>query len=502
MTDATNTFQQLTDNRGNLYFYYTPTDNVPILNTSLDGTTDLASFLDDSITVNELGSSIFSKDLTARDDVLIAFLTLFLLLTIEGIVTSLLLRTSNRSISIFGFSVKHMVELARDFRFHSLFNARLHRVNFQLLCLAFLFFGCTFALEVLVLFLTTPSSHRIYNSQASIRLRQPITPEWLQVRFHSRVSINRLCTALSMEGVEQGRTSISSCLTSSDEGRIVPSIFKDRSGAPPVNVILQSDVHRHGTEFFVRYGAKSMNYSARAYVALSDGKERLMSEGKEVGERNEEAMFHVHTTYIGFLLASYKKASKDEAITEDRLNEIGVTRTRGKGEDATVLRLPGRDALNVETERFTTEFTGVPDVGDTVALQYAATVFKASMGIEVTEGNKTDLFLGDGETRSEKAMVWGETARGLNWISLLLTLVTSVLILIGLRLWLKPASTADMAGVYVKGLVGAHLGRGPLQMADGEKAWFRIGPDDEEQYRFGAETDFRWKDDGDYEARV
>lgn len=500
MNSTSNVFERLVDNRNNTYFFYQPTSAVPIINTSIVGVENLASFLQDTILITPLKSSIFTRDITGRDDVLIAFLSLFLLLAIEGIVTTLLLRTSNRTVSIFGFSIKHIVELARDFRFRSIFNSRLHRVNLKLLVYAFLFFGSTFALEVLVLFLTTPSSRAVYNSRASVRFLHPITPEWLQVRFHSRASINRVCTALSLDGVEQGRTSISSCLTSTREGSKVPVAFKKQT-APPVGVTIYSEVHPYGVEYSITYGKETATYSARAYLALGDGEERLMSESADAGERNDQAIFHVHTLFIAYVMASYQNAVEDKTITANRLNEIRIVRAKGPGTPAPLLRQQGQPPMTVSTTRYTTSFSNVPAVGDIAALQYASSALKASVGIEITAGDTTDLFLADGKSREQKAAVWEETARGLNWISLLITLLSTILVLVAIRVWLKPASTAEIAGVYVKGLVGANPARAPLQITDDEEEWFALGPDDNDEYRFGAETDLRWKADRDYEGQ-
>lgn len=497
MSNVTNAYLSLFDNRGNPYFLYIPSRSTPQINTSLLETNH-SSFLQDNVKVSPLATGLFTTDLTDRDDVLIAVLSLLLLLVIEGIVSTLLLRTSNRTVSTFGFSVKHFVELARDFRFRSLFHTRSHRVNVKLLIFALVFLTSTFALEVLVLFLTAPSTRRVNNGKATIRLLQPITPEWLQVRFHSRASINRACTALSLAGVEQGRTSVSSCLTSDLTGGAEALIFEEVKGS--VNVTIQSDLHRYGAEHKLTFGNETATYSARAYLALDDGQERLMSEAVDLAERNSEAVYHGHNLFIAYLFSSYVRATKDATITAERLNEILQEQSIGVGGPVEVLSRPGLKPVAVQTERYTTEFKNVPAAGDAVALHYAEAVFKAAIGISITNGDTSDLFMSDGRIRSEQAAVWGESARGLNWISLLFTLTGTLLVLVSMRFWFQPASTAEIAGMYVKGLVGANRARAPLQIAEGERRWFRIGGGNDPGYRFGAETDDRWKEEVDYEV--
>lgn len=496
MSNFTEGFVSLLDNRDNPYFYYIPSETTPQINVTFIQT-NISSFLQDSLKVSRLATGLFTTDLTAgRDDVLIAVFSLLLLLAIEGIVTTLLLRTSNRTVSTFGFSVKHVVELARDFRFRPLFRSRTHHVNIKLLILALVFLTSTFALEVLVLFLTAPAQREVRNEKASIRLIQPITPEWLQVRFHSRASINRACTALSLAGVEQGRTSISSCLTSytSDGARAL--IFEEVKGI--VDVTIVSDLHRYGAEHVLTFGNQSATYSARAYLALGDGEERIMSESKDRGSRNRDMVCHGHKLLIAYLFSSYSRATKDKTITVERLNQIDFQCESGTGSSVDVLRRPGSEPVTVPNDRFTSVMSNVPAAGDKVALYYAEAVFKAAIGISITTGDDTDLFMSDGRLCSKQATVWGESARGLNWISLLLTLVGTVIVLVAMRWWLKPASTAEIAGVYVKGLVGANCARAPLQIAEGERKWFRIGGG-ERAYRFGAEIEEGWKGEGDYE---
>lgn len=494
-------FVSLLDNRGNPYFLYIPSESTPQINTSLIQI-NISSFLQDSLQVSPLATGLFTKDLTSRDDVLIAVLSLLLLLVIEGIVTTLLLRTSNRTVSTFGFSVKHFVELARDFRFRPLFHTRSHHVNIKLLIFALMFLTSTFALEVLVLFLTAPAPRQVNNEKASVRLIQPITPEWQQVRFHSRASINRACTALSLVDVEQGRTSISSCLTSDINGDArALLIFEEMKGA--VNVTIMSELHPYGAEHMLAFGNESATYSARAYLALGDGEERLMREARDRGLRNPEAVYHGHKLLIAYLFSSYARATKDETITAERLNQITITHQDGPGSRVDVLRRPGSEPVTVRSDRFTSKMENVPAVGNAVALHYAEAVFKAAIGISITAGDDSDLFMSDGSLSSKTAAVWFESARGLNWISLLITLAGTLIVLLAMRWWLKPASTAEIAGVYVKGLVGANCARAPLQIAEGERRWFRIGDAGGERgYRFGAETNQEWKSEGDYEEGV
>lgn len=68
---------------------------------------------------------MFERPQHTRDDVLLAFGSLFLLLVIEGIVTSFLFRTENSIVSNFGFSVRQVAELIREFILRRLFAVEL-----------------------------------------------------------------------------------------------------------------------------------------------------------------------------------------------------------------------------------------------------------------------------------------------------------------------------------------------------------------------------------------
>lgn len=73
---------------------------------------DICSFFNVSLPVSQQRITRFSNDLTTRDD---AFGSLLLLLLIEGIVTTFLLRTKNGIVSNPSFSIKMVVELIREF---------------------------------------------------------------------------------------------------------------------------------------------------------------------------------------------------------------------------------------------------------------------------------------------------------------------------------------------------------------------------------------------------
>lgn len=503
-------YVKVPDNRGDPHFTFVEPPSALGPNTS--AALNSASFLHEEMAVTPRRSGLLATDFTVRDDVLIAVLSLVLLLAIEGIVTAVLLRTSGNRLSNFGFSVKHFVDLVREFRFRHLLRGRgttsaRTAINFRLLQVALLFLFSTFAVEVLVLFLSQPTLRPVSNASVSLGLLQPIAPEWRLVRFHSRVSMDRPCTALSLAsaddkpdataaGLDQGKTSISTCLTpfesSVDTG--LPregSVFEKTRGN--VDYTLVSDLHRYGAEHRIMVGREYATYSARAFFTLDDGKERVMCE-RGAPTRVEEQVFHVHRQYLAYLFTTYLRATKDgERVNVDALNEVAastLSHNSTVGPRVQVLQRAG--GLSVPSTRFVTNFTG-PSVGDKSAVVFAQAVFKAGSGISLDTGDETDLMLTSGERELAPETVWSEKARDLNWFSLLLALIVAVLALLMLRLWFRPVGVADTAGQYVKGLIGAGEDRAPLEMDDREKPYFYVGlVSNGTDYHYGAETDDGW----------
>lgn len=499
MPTATGKFLQILDNRNKPYLTYIPATLSPTVNTTTTPT--ISTFLQETIQITPHSTTIFTRDLTDHDDILIAILSLLLLLCIEAIVTTVLLRTVNNTISNFGFSVKHFVELVRDFRFRRIFRPRPTQqrhnaaVNLRLLAVAVFFLVSTFAVEVLVLFLSSPALRNVENDTVSLGLVQPIIPEWSQVRYHSRVSINRVCTALSFEEVQQGATSVSTCITS-DVAEDKGNIFEKTSGNVDYEIV--SDLHKYGAEHVLTVGSDSAKYSARAYFTLADGLERLMPERREIS-RKEEQVYQMHRQYAAYLYTSYLRATKDKKrISAELLTEtVKFDHDQGTGDSVRIIKVshpasPDDKFLTVPSTRFVTKFNG-PSVGDETALKYAHTVLKSCIGVTVDRADMSDLIMASGRVEGQNVLVWSEDARDLNWCSLAIALFLSTTVLLVLRYFFRPVTTIDIAGRYVKQLVGADPSRAPLELADDEKSSFYIGlVSNGTDYRYGAETDDGW----------
>lgn len=445
---------------------------------------DICSFFDVSLPVSLRKTNSFSNDLTSRDDVLLAFGALLLLLLIEGIVTTFLLRTRNGIVSNFGFAVKQVVELIREFNIKRVVRARTTRTvnerderkkkTLKLLLFAMSILVFVFMLEVIVLFLTQPEPRDVHNNILTFRIQQPVTPPWNAVRFHSRASINRPCSAVGLVGVDQGNTRINCCVTSTlrtDELDPFTKTSRD------VDLEIISDLHEYGAEHSITLDGARANYSSRAHFTLDDQRSRLMGYREQSRfERDQIAI--VHKQYVAYIASAYGIATKDQkTITKDTLSKLYFSFSSGEGPVVNVVKIRGV-SHQVKTNRYTTSVRGVIPTGH-AALRLGQHYFRGSSAVIVSEGNEKDLFIEEGMD-SASSVVWRESTRALNWLTLLIILLGALVLLLLLRYKLKPVAIAEIAGAFVKEKVDADFYRSPVEMDAEEKAFFKVFEDDGE----------------------
>lgn len=465
-------FKEMVDKFDNPYLSYI-LDNSPFnINTS-KVIEDRITF-DHSMPVRVRATGLFSTDLTKRDDVLLAFLSLLLLLIIEGIVNTILLRTWKGRISNFGFTVKYIIELFREYNFIRVFTGRdvrddadrpRKKPNFVLVTFAIFILLVTLGLEVGVLFLTDPVLREVTNEVATFRIQQPIPPNYDGVRFQYRASLNRPCSAISLLQVVASRTSINSCVSTTLIGSSV-ELFKEAEG--DVTMTIVSELHDYGAEHRVTIGNLSADYSTRVFFNLEDAEPRLMKRSTLVLPEME-MMDIVHKQYVAFLFSIYAKDMKDNTMNIDRLNALEFNFDNSTGRMIDIIRV-GDKTERAQSMKYTTTVTGVIPRGD-AALRVAQKAFRGAFAIILDDADMTDLFIQRG-VQSVQAITWSETARVINWLSLLILLGAATIVLLILRLFLKPVTTAEIAGVIVKDHVGADLFRSPVQLdADEQRAF-------------------------------
>lgn len=439
--------------------------------------------------IDPLSIGPFNRDLTRRDDVFLAFISLLLLLAIEGIVATVLLRTiKSGPDSSFAFSVKLLIELVRDLHLPRRVNTK-RKLPTRLVLSAGALLTLVFGLEVLVLFLSEPHRVSVTNSQASLRLLYPIVPLYKGILFQTRASVDRPCTAISIRNTEyeidQGSTRINACVTTNLTGQPLALFQKLTKDDGNVTITINSYTHRYGIEHTISVGELVAEYSARAYYSLSDNKPRLMSVEGFPSEHEANRVKHVHLQYVAALCSLYNLATKD-SINLQFLNRLQIPFHDQEGPQVKLLSLRGQ-SISTNSTNYTSTVTGLLPRGS-IALRVGQQVFKHSIGIQVTDSNKTDLFLDNGTVREESAAMWGENVRSLNWLSLFMALILTICALFILRFTLKPTTTSSIAAAFVKRSVGADSMRSPIELAKDEKTSFRVYPPSFQRYRFGAET--------------
>lgn len=459
--------------------------------------TDVGSLLNPTINITTVSSSSFSTDLTSRDDVLLAFMSLWLLLIIEGVVTTVLLRRWKGKVSNFGFSLRQLISFVQEMNWRQVVLGRAtsrgprRKINYKIVVFAFSVLLFTFGLEVAVLFLTEPELVDVKNDKVTFRLLQPVTPDWHDVSFHFGRSLDLPCEAFVFFNVEQSATRINGCVSSSVSGRpVVGFNLTDRV----VGAEIVSDFHEYGAEHTVTIDGDRGRYSTRVYFTLGDERARVMSEGPRSRFEEQEAET-LHHQFIAYLFSIYSRETRhlgpEGQIGIEAVNAVETPSfKREDGPPVRVVDLPDAE-IEVSSRRYVTEFRGVIPRG-TPALRLAQHFLRGAAAISVQNGDMTDFFI-EGGVEEAKAVVWQETVRILNWLTMSIILIASMIVLAGARKLLKPMTTSDIAGIYVKKAVGADEGRSPVEFDWARERKVFLIERESHGYEVGAETGDRWE---------
>lgn len=438
---------------------------------------DVSSFQSSKMQVRRRMSGVFHEDLTSRDDVILAILSLLLLLVIRGMVTTILLRTEDGRANKFNFATKQIIEMMEDFKFLKLFNMRrkssekLTRTGIILLSVGLFILLLTFGIDVAILFLTDIRSREITNKHVSIRIIGPTTARWGPVRFNTRNGVHNPCSAINLRRVEQGRTRITACVSSEP-----PSDFSSfNKKEEEVQLKITSWSHEFGQDHVLEIGDQKTTYKGRVFFNLQDGLPRLM---KVTDDRSQEdidmQMRIVHKLFIAFLFNAYNfEIKKESNMTLERLKEIDktISFTLGEGEEMKITELNGK-AITSKTRRYVTSCQGIIPYG-TPAFRFGQAYFRGSMAIGLVGPDEEDLVEFKGRYRAPST-VWSEEVRTINWLTLSIILTVSFLLLVLLRRMMHPTSTVEIADLFVKQAVGAELTRSPMQVAKNEKTSFPV----------------------------
>lgn len=447
---------------------------------SARGTTpDLCTFLDDELVVSSRAAGRFSSDLTSEDDVILAALALLLILVVQSLIATVLLRRQGSGFSPGGVAIKHVLDLVRDFRPIQVLkshprpsacctSARLAATVAALL-LALL------ALETLVLVFTSPGHRDVTNDVASFRMLPVVDPDWDVVRARAEDRFDRPCRDIRLPGVDTGLGRVTACLTSSI---LQASFDKFETVTDTVNVTISSYVHEFGIEHLVTIGDETAAYSARADFRLGDGLSRLLPQRTRYFDKALQLAF-IHKQYVAFLFNSYQRETRDTSMDMARLNAIDFLFQVEEEPDSLIDVIQLNAASfgqfrQVRSTKHTTELKDVVVPRGTAALRFAQLFFAASIGIVVSGPDQNDLQLGTGNTIAMPSVLWQEDARVLNWLSLTIILLSTLLLLTILRAMSHPTGTAEIAAQVVGVAVGAPCGVSPIFWDGHELKYFNL----------------------------
>lgn len=483
-TNGVPEFITLIDNEGLPYASFNPAiianNEVRPLNAS-DVGINYCTFLSDTLELGRFATGRFSTDLTERDDLILAILSVALILVIEGTLATLLLRTKGGRVNSFGFSVKYFIELARGLKSSRLLRRRKHgkqthrkKLDVKLLLVACTILSFTFGLEVLILVLSTPLLRDVYNTDTSFQLKEIETPDWNQIKRHIDAAISRPCTAvtLSMHGIDQGKTQISACVSMNVNTSILGSSldsFKEVDDEVEVKIV--THVHEFGSSHNITIGNVTANYLVRAYFTLGDEMIRIMTKRRFMFnfERRIEML---HKQYIAYLFSEYSRRTSDTRMNIDRLRNLNFTFTTGYGPVVNIVQIQHRQRFRqVASVEHITRVKGIIPTG-VASFLFAQAVLKGAFGLGLAGPDRYDLGLGTGRTPPRPAVMWRETGRSLNWLSLTIWLIVSSVVLLLLRFLLNPTGTAEIAFLYVSGTAGS-----PLYLSEQDAQYFSLPSD-------------------------
>lgn len=453
---------------------------------------DITAFLGDNYSVEKLISGPFQRDLTeSREDILIAFLSLLLLFIVEATVSAFLLRTENGKISVFGFSVKYIIEAIQDFDAPRLLRRKKSApwsasLKPKLMIFALTILSFLFVMEVAIIFLTNQQLKPVSNDRVGFRIVQPLLVNQPHVYFHVRTSVDRPCMSTLLVGVFQGSTRISACV-SMQTAEKTRSEFINHEYNESISVEIVTDIHEYGAEHQVKIGALKASYSARSYFTLHDGRTRMMKSVPQ-SKHEKKRVAAAHRNYIATLFTAVMRAKKVKNGTEDldKGNRLTIVSDEIEGHEIEALG-SGQYSHNVKSRRYNSTVTGVMP-GGYFALRVAQHAFRGTSGMILSGGGTEDLFL-TGEVQYQKSVVWNEQVRLLNWLSLLMICIACLALQIPLHCFLKPISTAYIAGLWVEHSFGTQKDRSQMELGrDGREKFQVCLKEKNNDYWYGAET--------------
>lgn len=462
----------LRDKFGDIYFSFNVSTipgarNHPRNITSIS---NITSFISETLPVTHQHASAFNTDLTARDDLLIAILSLLFLIVLDALITALLLRSPAGRMSSFSFSIKHFIDLVRDFRIplpvrRASKRSRVkseEKMNKKLLGVAAGLLAITIGLEITLLVISTPTMKDVTNRMVAFSIEEVVIPDWNLIRANIGSAMTRPCNALKIQDVDQGKTRLSACVWSTG-ARIGDKPFEIANDEVQLSFV--SNMHDFGGEHYITIGQDEAHFSSRVYFNLGDNRRKMLNKRARFYNR-EERVYFMHRQFVAYLFSYYRLQTGDETMNKHRLSALAelFNSTVAQGEDVIVLKLGNQPSYRLAATRsYRTTVTGILPRGPQ-ALRFAGVVLKASTAVAVQGPDLNDLDMGSGSTWPREALMWRESTRDLNWLSLLLLVLGGSILCILIRVLYKPIGTTELAAIWGRKVAGGVNGIAPVYL--------------------------------------
>lgn len=383
------------------------------------------------------------------DPFVLALLVLVIILLSETVTFSLLLSARHGTVSPRAIAVYRFTQNVRHFHFNKLaFRIRKgkhgpseqarQKGRKKVWALGTLVVAILLVFQYIALAFTHRYPRHVFNSERVLEIFQPINPDWHTVWNASSRLLNQPCVAVTIVNARSLRTRINNCVTSTlSANRFEP--YEPVRLDTVLNASIVTNLHPYGADHVLTIDGESVEFVARSYFSLDDMQERIMRQRARFN-RIDRQMTIVHQQFFAYLFSSYARTTGDSSLSLQRLQELRVDPVPSmNGSVRGISQIDGGTGVfETSSIRYETRFRGVMPRG-VAALRFGQAFFKGMISIEVKSSDVSDLIAGVGLVEAE-ALVWSERRRRLNWLVLLVMDACLAIVLVFVRVWLKPVN--------------------------------------------------------------
>lgn len=408
----------------------------------------------DTFTVgNFLVTTIFHRRLTAFDDFILGALSVITIALITEITQTILLRTTNRRVSLNRIlqavlisETTHLRNLSRNLvRSRRISNSVLARSSYCISFAVLVFAVVLFAADVVIVVLTQPIITRSKGGQYTLESIHPITTDMTTSAKIYRAISRRPCITPVMPDSPQSRNFVIVACISITERKARPL-----SSIPPANITIASWFHPGGSDHAITTPLNAFKIRVRAQIIMDvadGGSRRLIFHVNDTSDYIAARYLHILTMNAALNWAcqsniSILKWCEDTANSESFLSpswrtivkEISYWNGRNNN---TLFNIAGVESF------FPVNF---PNAEGALRIALHPLVSSGAI-VEKTSVNHATFtrVVNDSDYTSEIAGLIQEEGRPAGVTVLILVVSGLSMLLVGLRIWLKPVSLGMLA---------------------------------------------------------